>query len=384
MTLSLPSQRHLFDLPDDVAYLNCAYMSPLLNRAVEVGHQALARKARPWEITAADFFSLMQQAREAFARLLGPPARPDDVALVPAASYGTAIACRNLPLKPGQWVLALEEEFPSSIVSWREAARVAGAELRLVPRPADDDWTEAILARIDERLAVAALPNCHWIDGAALDLGRIRDRLEQVGAALVLDLTQSLGVMPLDLARVRPDFLTVACYKWLLGPYTAGFLYVAPRGQQGSPFENGWFSRARSEDFSAPIDYQTGFQTGARRYDMGEPANFALAPVTITALDQLAAWGVPSIYQTVGDLVDQIVTRAESLGLTAVPRRLRARHYVGLRSARPLPSDLPERLARERVYVSVRGGRAIRITPHVYNDQRDVDRLFACLEGAFD
>jgi selenocysteine lyase/cysteine desulfurase len=378
---TLPVQRHLFELPDDVTYLNCAYMGPLPRRALLAGRQGLERKARPWDILPSEFFQLTRAAREAFARLLGPPARPEDIALVPAASYGMALACRVLPLSPGRRVVALAEEFPSTIVSWREAARAAGADFHLVARPADHDWTAAVLAALDDRTAVAALPGCHWVDGALLDLSRIRDRLDQLGASLALDLTQSLGVMPFDLGRVRPDFLVAPCYKWLLGPYSVGFLYAAPRWQDGPPLEHSWFTRLGAEDFSALMDYRAEFQPGALRYDVGEPANFALLPAAIAALDQLVAWGVPAIYQTAGELADRIVERGRAIGLTAVPDRLRARHYVGLRSARPLPPDLPEQLAKDRVHVSLRGGgRSIRITPHVYNDARDVDRLFACLE----
>ena len=99
MPAPIPCQRHLFDLPADVAYLNCAYMSPLLKRAAEVGAEAIARKCRPWRIRVDDFFSDSERARALFAALVG--ARADDIALVPAASYGLAVAAANLPVAPG-------------------------------------------------------------------------------------------------------------------------------------------------------------------------------------------------------------------------------------------------------------------------------------------
>ncbi|MGE0556121.1 MAG: aminotransferase, partial [Gemmatimonadales bacterium] len=98
----LSSQRHRFEIPDDVTYLNCAYMSPLSKATVAIGQEALARKAQPWTLQAADFFSLTDRTRTAFASLLGAPAAPDDIALVPAASYGMAVAARNLPLSAGE------------------------------------------------------------------------------------------------------------------------------------------------------------------------------------------------------------------------------------------------------------------------------------------
>ncbi len=380
----LPSQRHLFDIPADVAYLNCAYMSPLPRGVLETGERALARKARPWEMVAADFFAGADRARATFARLLGAPATADDIALVPAASYGMATAANNVRLEAGQRVISLAEEFPSTILTFRERARATGATLELVPRPEDHDWTRAVLAAIDERTAVAALPALHWLDGARLDLAAIRRRLDEVGAALVLDLTQSLGAMPFDLAAVDPDFLVAACYKWLMGPYSTGFLYVAPRWQHGVPLEYHWFAREGSENFGGLIDYPERYQPGARRFDVGEPSNFGLLPASVAALEQILTWGVGSISDTAGALADEVVARGEALGLDAVPASLRARHYVGLRSRRPLPADLPARLARQRVYVSVRGGQTIRVTPHVYNEPADVERLFEVLGPALD
>jgi selenocysteine lyase/cysteine desulfurase len=378
----LPSQRHLFDLPGHVAYLNCAYMGPLSNAVAEATHEGVDRKRHPWAVLPADFFSLADHARAAFATLLGAPATAEDIALVPAASYGMAVASANLPVRPGQTILVLAEEFPSTILTWRERARAGGAELVTVPRPADHDWTAAILAAIDDRTAVAALPAVHWIDGATIDLVRIGARLRQVGAALVLDLTQSLGARPFPLAEVDPDLLVVAAYKWLLSPYSTGFLYVAPRHQNGRPLEHHWFGRAGAQDFSN-LGYPDGFQSGARRFDVGEPANFALLPGVIAALEQIRDWRVDRIAATAGAFTDAIATRAEPLGLTAVPTHLRARHYLGLKTAGALPAGLAGLLTRQGVHISIRGGRTLRITPHVYNEWWEVDRLFSVLEPAF-
>lgn len=380
----LPSQRHLFDIPDDVAYLNCAYMSPLLRRVTEAGQRAVARKSRPWGITPADFFSEVGQARRLFATLLGDGAGEDDVAIVPSVSYGMAVACANLPLARGQRVLLLDEEFPSIILPWRERAREAGAEAVLLPRPADDDWTRVILEAIDQRTAVAALPALHWTDGALIDLPRVAARLREVGAALVVDATQSLGAMPFAMTAVRPDFLVAASYKWLLGPYSLGFLYVAPQHHGGTPVEYNWITQAGSEDFTGLANYagELRFQPGARRFDVGETSNFALLPMAIAALEQLLEWGVPSIGATIAALTGPLVARATELGLEAVPAALRALHYVGLRFPGGVPPELPDRLAAERVYVSVRGRGTLRVTPHVYNTQADIDRLIGAISAA--
>ena len=108
---------------------------------------------------------------------------------------------------------------------------------------------------------------------------------------LVVDGTQSVGALPFDVTAIRPDFLVVATYKWLLGPYAAGYLYVAPKHHDGMPIEHNWADRARSEDFTGLVDYRDAFQPGARRYDVGERGNFHLLPMANAALRQLHEWG---------------------------------------------------------------------------------------------
>lgn len=373
----IPSQRHLFDLPEDVAYLNCAYMSPLPRAAVEAGRHGLERKARPWNLRPADFFTDSERLRDLFARLIG--ARAEDVALVPSASYGVAVAARNVEVPAGARALVLAEQFPSNVYAWRELAAARGAELVTVERPADGHWTPAVLARLDERVAVAALPQCHWTDGGLLDLERIGARCREVGAALVLDLTQSAGAAPFSVSAVDPDFAVVAGYKWLLGPYSLGFLYAAPRRQAGEPLERNWIAREGSEDFAGLVAYTDRFQPGARRFDVGERSNFALVPAAAAGLEQVLAWGVASVAETLALRTRAIAERAEALGFAAVPEALRAGHYLGLRRLGGLPAELLEALAGANVFVSVRGD-SMRVTPHVYNDDEDVERLLAVLE----
>ena len=377
--MTLPCQRHLFDLPREVAYLNCAYMSPLPRRAVETGGAALARKLRPWTIGPADFFEDSERARTLFAALLG--ASPDDIAIVPAASYGLATAAANLPLRPGERILVLAEQFPSNVYPWERLAERSGGTVLTVATPEDGDLTPAVLEALDERVAIAALPHCRWTDGALLDLAMIGARCREIGSALVLDLTQSLGALPFDLAAVRPDFAVCPGYKWLLGPYSLGYLYVAPAHQEGRPLEENWIGRAGSQDFARLIDYQTPYQPGARRFDVGERSNFALLPASIVGLEQLLAWGVSAIADTLAGMTSVIAERAAELGLASAPSHLRAGHFLGLSFPQGLPPGLPERLAAERVHVSLRGS-SLRVTPHVYNDETDIERLFAVLRSA--
>lgn len=379
----IESQRHLFDIPDDVAYLNCAYMSPLMKSVQLAGREGIAAKTQPWMLTQEDFFTRSAHTRALFARLVN--AEAGSIAFVPAASYGLAIAARNLPLGRHQNIIVLEDQFPSNVYTWRELAQRREAEIRTVtwaeaqrPDAPGTDWTAALLDAIGEKTGIVAVGNCHWTDGSLIDLVRVGARCREVGAALVLDITQSGGAWPIDVAQVRPDFMVCACYKWLLGPYTLGFLYVDPRWHDGEPLEHNWIAREGSQDFGGLVSYQDAYQPGAERYDLGERANFHLMPMAAAALEQLLEWKVDRIAETLAARNAKIAERASALGLTSDPPHLRAGHFLGVRFPGGIRPGLLSDLAAQKIYVSVRGD-AMRITPHLYNTDEDVERLFQAL-----
>jgi selenocysteine lyase/cysteine desulfurase len=371
------SQRDLFEIPEDIAYLNCAYMSPQLRPAREIGEKAVSRKSRPWEITPEKFFEDSEEVRALFARLVGGDA--DGVAIVPSVSYGISVAAANVPVREGEKILVLEDQFPSNVYSWRELAAQSGARLVTVPRPEDHDWTRALLEEIDAGTAVVAVPNCHWTDGSLVDLAHVGAEARESGAALVVDGIQSLGAHPFDVSEIQPDFLVASTYKWLLGPYGVGFMYVGEEYREGKPIEHNWINRRGSEAFSQLVDYQDAFQPGARRYDVGERNNFVLLPMAAAALRQILDWGVGNVSATIGTLTDLIEGKAKERGMETIPKQRRARHMIGLKLGPEAPDDLAARLTAHDVFVSVRG-ESVRVSPHLYNTERDVEHLFDVLE----
>lgn len=377
--MPLPSQRHEFDIPKDITYLNCAYMGPLSHRVLAAGIEGLGQKKQPWQIQPEDFFTGIETARSLFARLVGGDA--EGVALLPSVSYGIACAARNLPVSTGDEIVVLAEQFPSNIYVWQDLARRVGATVRTVERPADGNWSREISAVLSPKTAIAAVPHCHWTDGTLIDMERIGSELRRVGAALVIDGCQSVGALPIDVTRVQPDFLVMASYKWLMGPYSHGMMWVAPRWRDGEPLEQNWIAREGSQDFAALVQYTDQFAPGARRFDVGEVSNFGLLPMTIAALEQCLEWSVEEIQATVGLLTDQIADRAEQLGLGIVPPDHRSRHLIGLRLGGRDPRGVAAALARAKVYVSVRGD-SIRVAPHVYNTSGDIERFLDVLSGA--
>lgn len=372
----LPSQRALFDLPEGVCYLNCAYMSPLPRRSLDAGREGLLQKGRPWQITPDDFFTTANAVRLAAAQLFGASAH--HISLTPSASYGIAVAARNLPIRSGQRVILLADQYPSNVYAWRTAARQNGAEICTIARPEDGNWTPHIIRQIDERTALAALPQCHWTDGSIIELAKVRDALDAFGAALVLDLTQSLGAMTFDLDRIRPDFAVAAAYKWLLGPYSTGILYSDTKYHSGVPIEEHAYPRRDAVDFAKLVNYRDDFEPGARRFDVGEMANFALLPALLSSLQQINAWGVGAIEASLRKITNEVAQSVQAAGLQVLPSDYRAPHFLGIRFERAIPNDLLGALNKQNVFVSVRGD-SLRVTPHLYNDESDIAQFLKAL-----
>jgi selenocysteine lyase/cysteine desulfurase len=375
---TLGSQRALFEIPDDVTYLNCANMSPQLRRVTEAGLDAVRAKKSPWTLSGPDWFTGTEALRGAFGRLIDADA--DGIAIVPAASYGVAIAAANVPMDAGQTVVVMDGEFPSNVYAWRELAGRRGGQVTTVRREPGATWADALVETIDERTAVVATSNCHWTDGSYVDLARVGARAREVGAAFVVDASQTAGALPFDVTEIQPDFFVTVGYKWMLGPYGLGFAYIAPRWRdRGVPLEHSWLARRGSEDFSRLVDYTEDYRAGARRFDMGEAPQFVLTPMAAAAVDQLATWSIPRIQSTIATLTDRLAAGATRLGATVLPASERVGHIIGMRFPAALHRRLPAALAAAKVYVSVRGD-SIRVAPHLYNDASDVDRFLAVVE----
>ena len=373
----IPCQRFLFDIPEEMAYFNCSYMAPSLKSVRAAGELGVARKSTPWAVKAEDFFNESSRLRSAFAELIDVEA--DHIALLPSVSYGIETAAANLALKQGQHILVLAEQFPSNYYPWLEKAKRCGGEMKVVARPSDHDWTKAVLEAMNSKTGIVALPHCHWTDGTLVDLETVGKRCQEMAVPLVLDVTQSLGALPIDVANIKPAFMVAATYKWLLGPYSLAMMYVNRDYHLGTPLENNWITRKDSENFSGLVNYTPALIQNAVRFDVGERSNFALQPMAIAAADQLLSWSVPAIQASLSGLTDQIQVKAEALGFQVPQRERRGGHMIGIRLDRALPADLANQLAEQNIFVSVRGN-AIRISPHLYNHEGDINRLFNTLE----
>lgn len=376
-------QKHLFQLPEEGHYLNCAYMSPLLKTVEEAGIAGMQRKRNPAVIRQEDFFKEAETVRAKFGQLVN--GHPSQVAIIPAASYGLQSAISNIPPGIGTHAITVSEEFPSDYYSLKSWCAKHGKDLvAITPNGSSPEkgkiWNERLLEAINPDTAAVVISSLHWTNGTLFNLQKIGERCKAVGALFIVDGTQSVGAMPIDVAAFQIDALVCAAYKWLLGPYSIGLAWYSPFFNDGAPIEESWLNRTNAENFAGLTNYVDDYKPGAARYQVGEYSNFALLPMVHAALDQIAAWGVDNIRQYCRQLTAPLTDFLIKNGFGLETERYRASHLFGF----SLPDGLDQSylmtaLQQNNIFVSLRSN-SIRVSPHVYNTETDIRALIGVLE----
>ncbi|MEP3390222.1 MAG: aminotransferase class V-fold PLP-dependent enzyme [Reichenbachiella sp.] len=377
-------QRKKFNLNKKFAYLNCAYMAPLLKKVEKAGIEGIKAKRQPNKVSGEDFFKDAETLRILYSDLINNP-EPNRIVMIPSVSYGIGNVVNNIAIGKGENIVLTDGQFPSNVYPWKNHCNKHGADLILVAAPDTEEqrgkkWNEEILKSITQKTKAVSLGHIHWADGTLFDLTAIRKKCDEVGAALIIDGTQSIGALPFDIQEIKPDALIVAGYKWLLGPYTSGLAYYGPRFDQGEPIEQNWINRLHSDDFANLVNYQDEYMEGALRYGMGQQSNFIANPMLIASIKEIRKWGVENIQQYCQDLIQSPLQEVKQLGLYVEDSSARCAHLFGIKFPKEKMEDLATALKVNRVSVSIRG-EFIRVSPHVYNDERDMKKLIQALKA---
>ncbi len=381
----LSNQKDLFNLPEDITYLNCSFMSPMLKSVAEVGVRAVYGKDDPTSVSPDDFFKNTSALRSEFAKLLNISSERD-CAIVPSVSYAMANVAKNLKAGKGDNIVIADEQFPSNVYAWKELEREKGISLKLVQPPTENEnrgkrWNEMILEAIDTNTKMVSTGHVHWADGTLFDLAAIRERADEVGAILVIDGTQSIGALPFDVQKFRPDAVVAAGYKWLMGPYSSGVAYFGEYFANGRPIENNWMNRLNSENFAGLVNYQDDYQNGSIRYEVGESANFILTPMLTRAIQQVNEWTPEGIQEYLGNLTAPYLQELSEIGIQFENDEYRGKHLYGLRLPQHMNlEEVKANFSKNHIYVSIRGN-SIRVSPHLYNGEKDLIKLVETLKS---
>lgn len=375
----LANQSFKFNLPDNQIYLNCAYMAPMLKSVEEAGIEGIRRKRNPAIVTPQDFFTDTELLRKEYGKLINTTEH-ERIVVIPSVSYGIATVANNVEISKGENIVTMGEQFPSNYYPWKKLCDRQGAELKVVKAPESNNdrgktWNERVLDAIDKNTKVVAMAHVHWADGTKYNLKAIRKRSREVGALLVIDGTQSVGALPFNVQDIEPDALICAGYKWLFGPYSIGLAYYGEYFDKGTPIEENWINRAKSEDFASLVNYEDQYQPGALRYEVGEHSNFILVPMLLEALKQINEWGPANIQTYCRSVTEAALKRLEGKGFHIENNDFRGEHLFGIRVEKGLNQErLKVLLAQENILVSLRGN-AVRIAPHTYNSPQDMEKL---------
>jgi selenocysteine lyase/cysteine desulfurase len=359
-------------------------MSPLLKSVEEVGILALIQKRNPTTISPNDFFIKSEEIKGNFGKLIH--CHPQQVAIIPSASYGLTTAVNNLPKNNGNTALVVSDEFPSgyyAIEKWCDENHKNLVTLKAPEsfKARGEQWNQIILDSINEDTAAVLISTIHWTDGTLFDLQAIGAKCKKHQAVFIVDGTQSVGALPIDVVECQIDALVCAGYKWLMGPYSIGLAYYSEIFNHGTPLEETWMNRSNAQNFSGLTSYVNDYSPGAGRYNVGEFSNFTLLPMLNAAIEQILEWDPAYIQSYCEQLSKPLIAFLREYGYWVEEDAYRAKHLFGILLPEHVDKEvLLKKLQENNIFVSVRG-KAIRLSLHLYNTQDDIKALMEVLKG---
>ncbi len=365
---NLTRVRRQFPVTRNKVFLNHAAESPLPKPVVEAVRKYIDKASR-FGGASGEFEDLGKQS---FAKLIG--ARPGEIALIENTSMGLNIAANVLQYPPGSKVVTTDLEYPSVVYPWLR--KVLGVKIHYV-RNVDgkvslDDMEKAV----DDKTVAVAVSHVEYANGFRHNLHVLSELVHEHGAYLVVDAIQSVGTMPIDVVRDDVDFFMAAGYKWLLSPPGAAYLYVKDEliNKLEPPFV-GWAS-VNQEIFETADFYDIWnlkLSKTASRFEVGSPSTMSFVGAT-EAMKMLLDVGTERIKTSIAKLTDHVIDSAKDLGLKLqTPEEKSCRSgIVNFKVSKPL--KLVERLRKKKIVVSARA-QGIRVSPHYYNTEEEIDKL---------
>jgi selenocysteine lyase/cysteine desulfurase len=360
--------REQFPVTKKKVYLNHAAHSPLPKPVVDSIRRYVDElcKFGTASIECADW------GKPCFAKLIG--ARNEEIAVVGNTSEGMNIAANVLNYPRGAKVVTTDLEFPSAVLPWLR--KRLGVKVQYVKnidgRVSLDDMEKAV----DDKTVAVAVSHVEYANGFRHNLRVLGEIVHEHGAYLIVDAIQSVGTMPIDVHRDDVDFLAAACYKWLLSPPGVAYLYV--RDDLIEKFEPpfaGWAS-VKPEIYDTPDFYDIrnlDLSKTASRFEAGSPSEISCVGA-YEGMKMLLNYGTENVKKRIVRVTDHLFDSVKDLGLELqTPEDKQCRSgIVNFRVDKP--QQLSEKLEKKGIVVCARAN-GIRVSPHFYNTEEDIDRL---------
>lgn len=367
---------------EDVAYLNASLQGPMPLAAVRAAKEALEWKKRPDRLADSAYFELPNRIREKVSRLIG--SKPEEIAVTSGASSGLAAVAAGIDWKPGDEVLVGRGEFPAHFSTWLRYEQAGKLRVRVVePRGrflCPDDY----IALMGPQTRVISASYVRFDNGACMNTAPLAEACRRFGTALILDLSQCAGGMPMDIRATGATMAVASGYKWMLGPYGSGFFWIAEEWIERLPLGAVYFMALEgAHDFHSMFSRQLRAVPGARRWDSPETANFTNLAAFDASLDLILRIGIDAVAQYVDSLTAKIIEclPRDRCVLASPEDRSERGPYVCV-SARKLEETMAlyERVRAANIHVSFREN-ALRISPFIYNTPEQISRLIAVLSA---
>ncbi|HLZ91173.1 MAG TPA: aminotransferase class V-fold PLP-dependent enzyme [Candidatus Acidoferrum sp.] len=365
---------------EDAIYLNVAGQSPMPKVAHRAVQTAMEWKKNPHHMPDSAYFEVPNRIRASIAQLIG--AKPEEIALTSGASTGMSAVAYGLTWKAGDEVLTAQGEFPLQYATWKPMEAREEIVLKVVvPRDrfitADD-----LLAALTPRTRLVSVSLVRFDNGVLLDAARLAAACHAQGALLLLDVSQCSGAIPLDVASLGADFLVSAGYKWLLSPYGTGFFWI--KNEHSDKMRPGpfyWAAAEGAENFHSLAFENPKPARGARRWDMAETSNyfnFAAMDASLQFVLQLGPERVQAHNRKLIDLLFERLPKDRCIPASPLDAARRGPYGCFTARSKEKTAELYHKLAKERIITSLREGN-IRVSPHLFNTERDIDRLIAAI-----
>ncbi|MBX3396462.1 MAG: aminotransferase class V-fold PLP-dependent enzyme [Phycisphaerae bacterium] len=351
-------------------FLNHAAVCPISGRAA-AALRRYADEAEHHGHTRGELYPVTKRTRLVAGKLLNCHA--EEVTFIPSTSHGISLVANGLQFSRGDNIVTSGVEFPANIYPWMNL-RAQGVTLKMVPEDKGRIPLERLVELIDDRTRIVTISSVQFGSGFRTDLAKLGTICQERGVLFFVDAIQSLGVMPVDVRAMKIDFLAADGHKWLLGPEGAGLFYCRHEllGLL-RPTTVGWLSVKNSMTFG---QYDMDFRDDARRFDCGS-YNLAGIAALGASIEWILALGIDKVWERVRSLTDRVVAGVRNKGYRVVSSRepTEASGIVAFVSDQHDHTRIVNHLLQEyRTVVAARLGR-IRVSPHFYNSEDEIDQL---------